>query len=134
MTGSPFPTDEEIPDLLVGPDSASWRFGSDARLYLVMLYPLLLQVAHPVVGAGVRDYSDFDKRPWARLVSTLDYVTMLIYGGEDAIAMGRRLRALHKQFTGVRECSERVAFCRELPDRFAQSVPQGARRKQAEFG
>ena len=67
-----------------------------------MLYPLLLQVAHPVVGAGVNDYSDFDARPWKRLVGTLDYVTLLIYGGHEAAAMGRRLRALHKQFRGVR--------------------------------
>jgi uncharacterized protein (DUF2236 family) len=101
--GSLFPSEEESRRLLVGPESAAWRFGSDPRLYFVMLYPLLLQVAHPVVGAGVRDYSDFDRRPWARLVGTLDYVTLLIYGGEDAIAMGRRLRALHKQFRGVRE-------------------------------
>lgn len=101
-----FPSDAEARELTVGPESVSWRFGSDPRLYFVMLYPLLLQVAHPVVGAGVRDYSDFEQRPWARLVSTLDYVTLLIYGGEDAIAMGRRLRALHKQFRGVREDGE----------------------------
>lgn len=103
MGATVFPSEAEARELLVGPDSVSWRFGSDPRLYFVMLYPLLLQVAHPVVGAGVRDYSDFDRRPWARLVGTLDYVTLLIYGGEEAIAMGRRLRALHKQFRGVRE-------------------------------
>jgi uncharacterized protein (DUF2236 family) len=102
-----FPTDDEARRLLVGPESVTWRFGSDPRLYFVMLYPLLLQVAHPVVGAGVRDYSDFERRPWARLIQTLDYVTLLIYGGEDAIAMGRRLRAMHKQFRGVREDGER---------------------------
>src|SRR5205807_8487468 len=66
-----FPTEDEVAQVLVGPDSVSWQRGSDARLYLVMLYPLLLQVAHPTVGAGVRDYSDFEKRPWARLLRTL---------------------------------------------------------------
>ncbi len=91
------------PGLLVGPDSVTWRFASDARLYCVMLYPLLLQVAHPVVGAGVRDYSDFEQRPWNRLMRTIDYVTVLVYGGADAVAMGRRLRDLHKGFQGVRE-------------------------------
>jgi uncharacterized protein (DUF2236 family) len=107
MTATLFPTDEEIERIVVGPQSAVWRFGSDVRLYPAMLYPLMLQVAHPVVGAGVHDYSDFDKRPWKRLIGTLDYVTMLIYGGHDAVAMGRRLRALHKQFQGVREDGER---------------------------
>jgi uncharacterized protein (DUF2236 family) len=98
-----FPAEHEIPSLLVGPDSVTWRFSSDARLYFVMLYALLLQVAHPVVGAGVRDYSDFEQRPWNRLLRTIDYVTVLVYGGADAVAMGRRLRGLHKGFKGVRE-------------------------------
>jgi uncharacterized protein (DUF2236 family) len=52
MTGTLFPDAEA---LLVGPESMTWRAASDARLYLVMLYPLLLQVAHPTVGAGVRE-------------------------------------------------------------------------------
>ena len=68
-----------------------------------MLYPLLLQVAHPTVGAGVRDYSDFEQRPWNRLLRTIDYVSLLVYGGRDAIAAGRRLRDVHKRFRGVRE-------------------------------
>lgn len=106
-TAALFPADTELDELLVGPDSVTWRFGSDARLYLVMLYPLLLQVAHPTVGAGVRDYSDFEKRPWNRLLRTLDYVTLLVYGGPEAVAAGRRLRALHKQFRGVRPDGER---------------------------
>jgi uncharacterized protein (DUF2236 family) len=97
---SPIVDREAAQALLVGPESASWRYASDARLYLVMLYPLLLQVAHPTVAAGVRDFSDFDKRPWERLLRTLDYVSLLVYGGPDAIAAGRRLRALHKGFRG----------------------------------
>jgi uncharacterized protein (DUF2236 family) len=101
--GSVFPAEGEAAGLLVGPGSAAWRYGSDPRLYFGMLYPLLLQVADPVVGAGVRDYSDFRRRPWDRLIGTLDYVALLIYGGEDAIAAGRRLRALHKGFRGTRE-------------------------------
>jgi uncharacterized protein (DUF2236 family) len=102
-----FPTDDEVAQVLVGPDSVSWQRGSDARLYLVMLYPLLLQVAHPTVGAGVRDYSDFEKRPWDRLLRTLDYVNLLVYGGRDAVETGRRLRALHKRFRGIREDGDR---------------------------
>lgn len=89
--------------LLVGPDSVCWQFASDVRLNLVMLYPLLLQVAHPTVAAGVRDFSDFERRPYERLLRTVDYVSLLVYGGEQAIAAGRRLRALHKQFRGVRD-------------------------------
>src|SRR5947199_8268816 len=98
-----FPTEAESEQLIVGPDSVAWRIGSDVRLYSVMLYPLPLQVAHPTVGAGVRDYSDFEHRPWERLLRTLDYVCLLVYGGREAIAAGRRLRALHGRFRGERE-------------------------------
>jgi uncharacterized protein (DUF2236 family) len=107
MTARLFPTDEEIPRLLVGPESVAWRFASDARLYSTMLYPLLMQVAHPTVAAGVRDFSDFDERPWNRLIRTIDYVTILVYGGRDAVAMGRRLRELHKGFQGTRADGKR---------------------------
>jgi uncharacterized protein (DUF2236 family) len=103
MTAKLFPSEQEATSLLVGPESVAWRFGSDVRLYSSLLYPLLLQVAHPTVGAGVRDYSDFEQRPWNRLMRTIDYVTLIIYGGDEAIDVGRRLRALHKGFTGTRE-------------------------------
>jgi uncharacterized protein (DUF2236 family) len=97
------PEETEARELLVGPQSVTWRFASDIRLYVIPLYPLLLQVAHPTVAAGVRDYSDFEERPWDRLLHTLDYVTLLVYGGGDAIPAGRQLRALHKNFKGVRD-------------------------------
>jgi uncharacterized protein (DUF2236 family) len=102
-----FPSESETQQLLVGPESMTWRWSSDARLYLVALYPLLLQVAHPTVGAGVHDYSDFERRPWDRLLRTLDYVNLLVYGGHDAVAAGRRLRELHKGFKGVRPDGQR---------------------------
>jgi uncharacterized protein (DUF2236 family) len=109
MPSSLFPAESELGGLLVGPESVSWRYTSDARLYLVMLYPLLLQVAHPTVDAGVRDHSDFDLRPWSRLVRTIDYLTLLVYGGQDAVGAGRRLRALHRRFRGVRADGRRYS-------------------------
>jgi uncharacterized protein (DUF2236 family) len=107
MTTDVFPSAAEAEQFLVGPDSLSWRRTSDIRLYLVMVYALLLQVAHPTVGAGVRDYSDFEQHPWHRLLRTVDYVTLLVYGGAQAIPAGRRLRELHKRFTGIRADGER---------------------------
>jgi uncharacterized protein (DUF2236 family) len=102
-----FPDDVELDRILVGPESVTWRSTSDARLYAVMLYPLLLQVAHPTVGAGVSDYSDFERRPWDRLLRTIDYVSLLVYGGPDAAPAGRRLRELHKGFKGTRPDGQR---------------------------
>ncbi|HLY47942.1 MAG TPA: oxygenase MpaB family protein [Solirubrobacteraceae bacterium] len=107
MTTTVFPSSAEADAILLGPDSVAWQRASDVRLYLVMAYALLLQVAHPTVGAGVRDYSDFERRPWSRLLRTIDYVTLLVYGGPRAIPAGRRLRELHRGFRGVREDGRR---------------------------
>jgi uncharacterized protein (DUF2236 family) len=95
----------------------SWQVTSDPRLHVTMLYPLLLQAAHPTVGAGITDYSDFDRRPWDRLMRTIDYLSLLVYGGQDAAEAGRRLRALHSQFKGVREDGR--AYHALEPDAFA---------------
>lgn len=107
MTATLFPTEAETQELLVGPGSVTWRYASDVRLYAVMLYPLLLQVAHPTVGAGVHDFSDFEQRPWDRLLRTIDYVSLLVYGGGEAAPAGRRLRALHKGFQGTKPDGQR---------------------------
>ena len=78
----------------------AWRVTSDLRLNVALLYPLLLQVAHPTVDAGVSDHSDFDRHPWDRLMRTMDYVSLLVYGGREAAAAARRLRHMHKRFRG----------------------------------
>ena len=80
----------------------AWHATSDLRLNVAMLYPLVLQVAHPTVDAGVTDHSDFEHRPWDRLMRTMDYVSLLVYGGREAAVAGRRLRELHRRFRGAR--------------------------------
>jgi uncharacterized protein (DUF2236 family) len=102
MARSLFPSDAELDHLLLGPESVAWRATSDLRLNVALLYPLLLQVAHPTVDAGVTKHSDFERRPWDRLLRTMDYVSLLVYGGRDAAAAGLRLRTLHKRFRGTR--------------------------------
>jgi uncharacterized protein (DUF2236 family) len=65
-------------------------------------YALMLQVAHPVVSAGVAEHSNFQQDPWGRLIRTLDYVNVSVFGGDAAAAeMGRRTREMHKRIKGV---------------------------------
>jgi uncharacterized protein (DUF2236 family) len=117
MSARVFPSDGEVDGLLIGPDSVTWRRTSDVRLNAVMLYPVLLQVAHPTVAAGVNDYSDFEHRLWDRFMRTIDYVSLLVYGGRDAVPAGRRLRELHRGFKGVREDGKRYSALE--PDAYA---------------
>ena len=95
------PTDEEAEQVLLGPDSLVWRKLGDPRYFFGAGYALMLQVAHPTVGSGVRDHSNFQEDPWGRLMRTTDYLFLLVYGGKAAVPMGRRLRDMHKPIKGV---------------------------------
>jgi uncharacterized protein (DUF2236 family) len=88
---------------MLGPGSATWRHAADWRLLLGSGRALVLQVAHPTVGAGVADYSDFRRRPWQRLQRSVDWLMVQAYGGSRLYDEAKRLRNLHKHFTGVDE-------------------------------
>lgn len=82
--------------------TAAWRYFGDFRAGLLAGQVLVLQVAHPVVAAGVRDHSDYVEDPWTRLMRTAASLSIYVYGGpEGARYEADRLRALHRSFTGV---------------------------------
>jgi uncharacterized protein (DUF2236 family) len=102
------PNAEEVPALVPGSDSVTWRYAGDIRLIATGAYAILLQVAHPAVGAGVSEHSDFRSDPWGRLLRTLDYSYTMTYGGPQlAMAMGSRIRGMHKEIKGTRPDGER---------------------------
>jgi uncharacterized protein (DUF2236 family) len=78
-----------------------WRLGFPRAGLLLAGRALVLQTAHPVVGAGVRDFSTFTDDPWGRLDRTLRSLQRQLFGGEDAPAEARRLRELHRSITGT---------------------------------
>ena len=62
---------------------------------------ILLQVAHPAVGRGVAEHSDFAARPLDRLHSTLTYVYCVTFGTPDEIkAVTSRVTAAHRPVAG----------------------------------
>jgi uncharacterized protein (DUF2236 family) len=99
--GHRLPDADEIPSLVVRPGSITWNRASDPRLYLVAPYALMLQVSHPTIGSGVRDHSTFEHDPFNRLLRTIDYIGLMVYGGMDAAAVGRNLRKYHKEIKGT---------------------------------
>jgi uncharacterized protein (DUF2236 family) len=86
---------------MLGPESEAWRNVLDWRLLLGSGRALLLQVAHPTVGAGVAQYSDFQSRPWQRLQRTVDSLMTVQYGGPRVDGEAKRLWELHKDFKGT---------------------------------
>ncbi|MFD7130970.1 oxygenase MpaB family protein [Streptomyces sp. NPDC059894] len=108
---------EPAPDKGVGPSSEvraprrggmAWRHFGDARSTLMAPQLLLLQVAHPVVGAGVADHSNFRAEPWPRLIRTLLSLSTVIYGGQAAAtAEARRLIHVHAGMKGTDSAGRR---------------------------
>ncbi|WP_459547071.1 oxygenase MpaB family protein [Nocardia sp. X0981] len=94
--GQPTPA-ERAP---LGPDSVAWRVFGDLTFVLGASRRLLIDVAHPVVAAGVRDYSVFETDPYGRAERTVDMIMGVVYGREEALATAQRLRDLHQKFTG----------------------------------
>lgn len=86
-----------------GPSSLTWRYAGDWRGVFGGRSTLLLQVAHPVVGAGVADHSDFLDDRWGRLRRTLESTfDFLGYRGEErGRTEAARLREIHRDIKGV---------------------------------
>ena len=66
-----------LPDRHFAPDSVFWRVNREGLMLLIGPRALLLEVAHPLVAAGVAEHSDFRRRPFNRLVRTVKVMTAL---------------------------------------------------------
>jgi len=63
---------------------------------------ILLQVAHPAVGRGVAEHSDFTARPLDRLRATLTYVYCVTFGTPEEIALlSAQVTAAHRAVAGA---------------------------------
>ena len=102
MSSNVLPSDEEIEEIVLREGCYAQRVTGDGRLYLAAGYALLMQVAHPTVGAGVREHSTFEQDPWGRLLRTMDYLYLITLPDREAAAVGRRVRELHKSIKGTK--------------------------------
>ena len=86
---------------LFGPGSLTWRVNREGVLLLGGGRALLLQVAHPLVAAGVAEHSNYREDPFGRLYRTLDTVTTIVFGPtDDAEEAAERLHRIHTRVTG----------------------------------
>ena len=79
---------------LFGPGSLTWRVNREGVLLLGGGAALVLQVAHPLVAAGVEEHSNYREDPWGRLYRTLDLTTKIVFGSttEAEEAAGKSFR------------------------------------------
>src|ERR671930_2792354 len=63
------------------PESVIRRIGNSALTPFLGGGPaVLLQVAHPLVAAGVAEHSDYGRNLWRRLIRTLRALYLIAYG------------------------------------------------------
>ena len=87
--------------LLVDPASAYWRVNRESFLLLGGGAALLLQLAHPMVAAGVADHSGFRNEPVKRLYRTIRTMQDIIYEDDrTAFAAARRVKRVHAAVRG----------------------------------
>jgi uncharacterized protein (DUF2236 family) len=83
-------------------DAVIRRVGGEPFLLLGGGRALLMQLAHPLVAAGVAEHSGFEADPFGRLRRTLDAVNAVVYGtAEEADVAARRVWAVHERVTGA---------------------------------
>src|SRR5580692_753136 len=63
---------------------------------------VLLQVAHPLVAAGVAEHSAYDADLWRRLIRTLRALYLITFGSKaEAEHAGAAVQAVHARVTGT---------------------------------
>jgi uncharacterized protein (DUF2236 family) len=85
-----------------GPDSMVWLVARERAVTLGGLSALLLQVAHPLVAAGVAEHSTFQTEPLHRLRRTLELLLVTTFGDQQqATEMANSVRQVHRSIRGT---------------------------------
>lgn len=115
MDPRPLPADDEelvaLAGLAARPGPADGLFSEGGWLRRVAREPvllfgggraLLLEVAHPLVAAGVAEHSAFRSDPFGRLQRTLAAMSALTFGPRDeALAAARGVERAHRRVRGT---------------------------------
>jgi len=88
-------------DGLFAPDGWLRRISGEPSVLFGGARALLLEVAHPLVAAGVAEHSDFERDPFGRLQRTLGAVTALAFAPRaEALAAARGVARSHEAVRG----------------------------------
>ena len=84
------------------PGSVFWRVNSDALTMLSASRALMLELAHPMVAAGVAQHSNYRGDPFGRLLRTLRTMTDIMFtDAASAQAALRHFNGCHTKVTGT---------------------------------
>ena len=89
-----------------GPDSMMWKVNKEITVLFGGARALLMHAAHPLIAAGARQTSFYQRDPWKRLIRTLSLQNSVTFGTKDeADESAHRINKLHEVIKGTDEVS-----------------------------
>ena len=92
-----------------GPDSMMWRVNKEITVLFGGARALLMHAAHPLIAAGARQTSFYQRDPWKRLIRTLSLQNSVTFGSKnEADESAHRINKLHEVIKGNDEVTGNV--------------------------
>ena len=89
-----------------GPNSMMWKVNKEITVLFGGARALLMHAAHPLIAAGARQTSFYQRDPWKRLIRTLSLQNSVTFGTkEEADDSAHRINKLHEVIKGKDEIS-----------------------------
>ena len=84
-----------------GPHSMMWKVNKEITVLFGGARALLMHAAHPLIAAGARQTSFYQRDPWKRLIRTLSLQNSVTFGSkEEADESANRINKLHEVIKG----------------------------------
>src|SRR5262245_56700428 len=109
-------------DRLFSPASPFWQVNREMLLGFAGMRALLMEVAHPLIAAGVANHSDFRKRPFSRLYRTMRLMSSITFGRREAAS--RAVQRIGQCHGSVRGELRQPAGCHPSGRGYNASDPQ----------
>tara|TARA_B100000282_G_scaffold114046_1_gene80977 strand:+ start:920 stop:1762 length:843 start_codon:yes stop_codon:yes gene_type:complete len=92
-----------------GPNSMMWKVNKEITVLFGGARALLMHAAHPLIAAGARQTSFYQRDPWKRLIRTLSLQNSVTFGTkEEANDSATRINRLHEVIKGKDEVSGKI--------------------------
>ena len=84
-----------------GPTSMMWKINKEITVLFGGARALLMHAAHPLIAAGARQSSFYQRDPWKRLIRTLSLQNSVTFGTKaEADESAQRINKLHEVIKG----------------------------------
>ena len=84
-----------------GPNSMMWKVNKEITVLFGGARALLMHAAHPLIAAGARQTSFYQRDPWKRLIRTLSLQNSVTFGTKaEADESANRINKLHEVIKG----------------------------------